>query len=91
MNKEENKALNDKYIDSIIDEKMFHVFPGTTTTVCCVKVKNGFCFTGTASCVDADMYLKSVGEFMSYEKAKQKIAEMVAYLEKDDTLTFYDL
>ena len=33
-------------IDAVITGEDYHVFPGTTLTVCCLKLRNGFAVTG---------------------------------------------
>ena len=32
-------------IDAAIADEAYHVFPGTTLTVCCLTLRNGFCST----------------------------------------------
>ena len=41
--------LSPEKIDAVITGEDYHVFPGTTLTVCCLKLRNGFTVTGESA------------------------------------------
>lgn len=58
-------------IDNLLanHRKEWWVVPGTTMTVCCIILKNGFTFTGTSACIDPNNFNEAIGQKISYERA----------------------
>jgi hypothetical protein len=69
-------------IEAVIKTKQFHVFPGTTLTVCLLALKNGFTVTGESACASPENFNKEEGEHYSYLAAKNKIWQLEGYLLK---------
>ena len=44
--------INPDKIDAMIKDALYYVFPGTTLTVCCLRLVNGFTVTGESACVN---------------------------------------
>lgn len=76
-------SVSQDRIDSIIDHADYHVFPGTTVTVCCLTLKNGFHVIGQSSCVSEKNFNKTKGISLSFEDAKRKLWELEGYLLRD--------
>lgn len=55
----------------------FHRFPDTNAVVCCIKVKNGLTFLGTAQA--AGTFDLEVGKATAYEKAETSYFEAALY------------
>lgn len=66
------------HIEQFITNKQFHVFEGTTVTICCLTLKNGFSVTGESATIGG--FNKSKGEDVAYLKALEKIYSLEAYL-----------
>lgn len=69
----------------------FHVFPGTTVTVCCLKLYNGFTVTGESACASPENFDTELGEKIAHDDAMNKIWQLEGYLLRqrlyDGTLT----
>jgi hypothetical protein len=58
------------------------VMPDSTTTVCQLKLENGYTVIGQSACVDPRKFNKAMGEQYAYENAIDKIWELEGYLLK---------
>ncbi len=70
--------LSPAYIDAQIVGEAFHVFPGTTLTVCALTLKNGFHVVGAAASpanFDAEL-----GRKIARDNARNKIWALEGYL-----------
>ena len=72
--------LTEKHIDDRIDTVTYQHVPGTTTTVCTIKLVNGFVLLGQSACIDAADFDEQVGKDIAYKKARDKIWELEGYL-----------
>ena len=84
------KEINDKGLNAprlkpddidneIIDEK-YHVFEGTTLTVCCLVLRNGYTVTGESAAVSEDNFDEAIGRKIARENARNKIWALEGYL-----------
>lgn len=71
-------------IDFLVDgaQRQFHVFPGTTLTVCCLTLPNGFCVTGESAAASPENFDREIGERIALENAKHKVWALEGYLLK---------
>ncbi len=69
-------------IDHRIVGKQFHVFPGTTVTVCLLELENGFCVTGHSAAASPENFDRDIGERVAFDMAREKIWELEGYLLK---------
>lgn len=63
--------VNPAHIDSVIAAEDYHVFPGTTLTVCALTLKNGFHVVGgsaAASPADFDNKIWALGGYLLRSK-----------------------
>jgi hypothetical protein len=67
-------------IDATISEEMFHVFPGTTLTVCALRLRNGFVVTGESAAASAENFDVEIGQRIARENARAKIWALEGYL-----------
>lgn len=58
---------------------MYHVFPGTTLTVCCLTLKNGFTVLGKSACVAPANFDAALGRKLAYEDAERAIWGLEGY------------
>lgn len=67
-------------IKSKIIKEQYHVFEGTTLTICLLTLVNGFTVTGESACVDPNNFDKAIGEKYAREQAFNKIWAFEGYL-----------
>lgn len=69
-------------IENLIKKVQYHVFEGTTLTVCCLTLENGFTVTGESACVIPENFNIEIGQKLSFEQAREKIWMLEGYLLK---------
>jgi hypothetical protein len=67
-------------IDAQIAKKQFHRFEGTTVTVCCLTLQNGFNCVGESACASPENYDEELGEKIAFENARKQIWKLEGYL-----------
>jgi len=75
--------LNPSNIEEVIVGEQFYRFPGTTVTVCCLALKNGYHVIGEAAAVSADNFDAEIGQKVARQHAKDKIWALEGYLLKE--------
>lgn len=66
-------------IDATIAHVQYHVFPGTTTTVACLTLRNGFTVLGESACASPENFDAALGQRIAFEDAKRKIWALEGY------------
>jgi len=72
--------LTPALIDSVIQSEQFHVFEGTTLTVCCLTLQNGFTVTGESACASPQNFDVELGRKIAKDNAREKIWALEGYL-----------
>lgn len=70
-------------IEEVIVGEQFYRFPGTTVTVCCLTLRNGYNVIGEAAAVSLDNFDAEIGQKVSRQHAKDKIWALEGYLLKE--------
>lgn len=70
-------------ITNLVTKEQYHVFEGSTLTVCCLTLKNGFTVTGESACVDPLNFNKELGESIAKKNAIEKIWLVAGYALKE--------
>lgn len=71
--------LNPSHIDACIVGEDYHVFPGTTLTVCCLTLRNGFNVTGESAAASPENFDADIGRRIARENARNKIWSLEGY------------
>ena len=71
--------LSPEKIDSVITGEDYHVFPGTTLTVCCLKLRNGFTVTGESAAASPENFDVEIGKKIARSNARGKIWALEGY------------
>lgn len=71
-------------IEAAIVKEQYHVFEGTTLTICCLTLRNGYTVTGESACVNPANFIKATGEKYAKEQAVNKIWMLEGYLLKEE-------
>ena len=66
-------------VDEVIVGEDYHVFPGTTLTVCVLTLANGFTVTGASGCVSPENFDTELGRKIARDNARQKIWALEGY------------
>lgn len=66
-------------IDGLIAAEQYHVFPGTTVTVCCLTLANGYSVVGESACASIVNFDEALGQRIARENARQKIWALEGY------------
>ena len=72
--------LTPEEIDAAITGEQYHVFPGTTLTVCCLTLANGFTVTGQSAAASPENFDKEIGRKIARADAREKIWPLEGYL-----------
>jgi Phage protein (N4 Gp49/phage Sf6 gene 66) family len=67
-------------LDHNIVREQFHVFPGTTLTVCCLTLRNGFTVAGQSAAASPENFDKEIGRKIARADARDKIWALEGYL-----------
>lgn len=74
--------LTPQHIDNTIVGEQYHVFDGTTLTVCCLTLRNGFTVTGESAAASPKNFDVEIGRKIARQNAREKIWELEGYLLK---------
>lgn len=72
--------LTPEDIDNAIVAEQYHVFPGTTLTVCALTLRNGYNVTGESAAVSAENFDEEIGRKIARDNARNKIWQLEGYL-----------
>lgn len=72
--------LNPAAIDAAIVSEQYHVFPGTTMTVCALTLRNGYIVTGESAAASPENFDKEIGRKIARDNARNKIWALEGYL-----------
>lgn len=72
--------LTPALIDETITGEDYHVFPGTTLTVCALRLCNGFVVTGESAAASLENFDQAIGRKIARDNARQKIWALEGYL-----------
>lgn len=75
--------LNPAMIDAAIVGETYHVFPGTTMTVCCLTLRNGFHVSGESVGASPANFDEAIGRKIARSHAREKIWALEGYLLRD--------
>jgi len=71
--------VTEAMIDALIVGEDYHVFPGTTVTVACLRLRNGFSVTGESACVSLQNFDAALGRRIARDNARGKIWALAGY------------
>ena len=75
--------LTPEDIDNTVVDEKYHVFEGTTLTVCVLVLRNGYTVTGESAAVSKDNFDEEIGRKIARENARNKIWQLEGYLLRD--------
>ncbi len=72
--------LSPDMIDATIVSEMYHVFPGTTLTICALTLRNGYIVTGESAAASPQNFDAAIGRKIARDNARNKIWALEGYL-----------
>jgi hypothetical protein len=72
--------LTPDLIDNTILSESYHVFEGTTLTVCALTLRNGYIVTGESAAASPENFDREIGRKIARENARNKIWGLEGYL-----------
>ena len=72
--------LTPALIDAAIKSEDYHIFPGTTLTVCALTLQNGFNVTGESAAASPANFDVELGRKIARDNARNKIWAFEGYL-----------
>lgn len=72
--------LTPALIDAAIKSEDYHIFPGTTLTVCALTLQNGFLVTGESAAASPANFDVDLGRKIARDNARNKIWAFEGYL-----------
>jgi hypothetical protein len=72
--------LTPDLIDAQIVSEAYHVFPGTTMTVCALTLRNGFVTIGESAAASPENFDEAIGKRIARDNARNKIWALEGYL-----------
>lgn len=66
-------------IDATIATEAYHVFPGTTLTVCALTLVNGYQVVGESACASPENFNAELGRKIARDNARNKIWGLEGY------------
>ena len=72
--------LTPQHIDDQIVAEAYHVFPGTTLTVCALTLRNGYQVTGESAAASPANFDEEIGRKIARANARGKIWALEGYL-----------
>lgn len=75
--------LTPDHIDATITDEDYHVFPGTTVTVCLLTLRNGFTVVGESACASPENFDAELGRKIARDNARNRIWQLEGYLLRD--------
>jgi hypothetical protein len=73
-------------LDSEIVSEDYHVFPGTTLTVACLVLRNGFTVTGESAAASPANFDAEIGRQIARANAREKIWPLLGFRLRDALL-----
>ena len=72
--------LTPALIDATIVSEWYGVVPGTTATLCALRLRNGFVVLGDSAAASAENFDEAMGRRIARENARNKIWALEGYL-----------
>ena len=66
-------------VDAAIVGEQYHTFTGTTLTVCCLTLRNGFNVTGESAAASPANFDEALGRRIARDNARNKIWPLLGY------------
>lgn len=66
-------------IDAVITGSAYHRFPGTTLTICCLTLRNGYHVIGQSAAASPENFDAELGRKIAYDDARSHVWALEGY------------
>lgn len=73
-----------EHVDATIAGEAYYVFPGTTVTVCCLTLANGFHVLGHSAAAAPENFDQEIGQKIARAEARDNIWMLEGYLLREE-------
>lgn len=73
-------CITEDHINGLIVKEQYHQFPGTTVTVCCLTLENGYNAVASEACADPENFDAEKGRYWARKAAVRKVWPLEGYL-----------
>ncbi|MEM1077446.1 MAG: Gp49 family protein [Pseudomonadota bacterium] len=70
-------------VDAEVVSELYHVFPGSCLTVCCLTLTNGYTVTGESACASPENFDAEIGRRIAFSNAREKIWGLLGFRLRD--------
>lgn len=74
------EKVTEEGIKARIEAEQYFILPGSTVTICSLRMENGFWVRGESACVDPANFNQKIGEELAYKDAFRRVWELEGYL-----------
>lgn len=67
-------------LEALVKDQQFYRFPGTTVTVCCLTLENGFNSVGHSASASPENFDEGIGQRLARQAALDKLWPLEGYL-----------
>ena len=75
--------LTPEVLESKIIGEAYHQFTGTTVTICCLTLENGYNAIGQSACIDQSMFNGETGQGIARADAFNKLWQLYGFNAKE--------
>lgn len=76
--------LSPTMISEIILTEQYYIFPGTTLTICCLTLRNGYNIIGESAAASPENFDEQIGRRIAKDKARERIWALEGYRLKQE-------
>ena len=76
--------LTPEILESKIIGEQYHQFEGTTVTICCMTLENGFNVIGESSCIDRANFDAEIGKKVARDNAFKQLWKLYGFNAKQE-------
>lgn len=76
--------LTPEILESKIKTEQYHQFEGTTVTICCMTLENGFNVIGESACIDPANFDAEIGKKVARDNAFNQLWKLYGFDAKQD-------
>jgi hypothetical protein len=77
------KRITPEMLDAEITRAEYHVFFGSSLTVCCLTLRNGFTVIGESACASPENFNAEIGRKIARQNAREKIWPLLGFRLRD--------
>lgn len=80
------KYVTTQMVDDEIEDAQYFHFRGTTVTVCCLTLVNGFTVVGKSACANPKNFEVKLGEQLALDDARQQVFALLGFRLRDEMM-----